>query len=52
MIAVPIEAMPPAIVSRAPWMGRKAKPMPFWSSRTPGLEENAIIRSVAASSTM
>ena len=30
----------------APWIGRKAKPTPFWTSRTTGFDEKAISSSV------
>ena len=33
-------------------MGRKAKPMPLWTSRTKGLDEKAISRRVTASRTV
>ena len=45
-MAVPIEAIPPATESRAAWIGRKAKPMPLWTSRTSGLPEKAMSTSV------
>ena len=48
--AVAIEAAPPATSSSAPWIGRKANPMPLCTSRTAGLDENAINSRVITSS--
>ncbi len=51
-MAAATEATLPAALSSAPWIGRNAKPTAFWNSRTVGLDEKAIIRTVATSRTV
>jgi hypothetical protein len=51
-IDAPMDAIVPATESSAPWIGRNAKPIPPWTSRTSGLDENAMSTSVTARSTV